>query len=406
MRRLGLLRLLYALAAVVLLAHPALAANKGPYHTKGECGGLPRIQVETAPGFCLGLYAEGFKFPRGLLVLDQGDLLVVDMVGWGVKRGMVIRLHQQADGSLSRSVLVEGLNQPHGLAMGPDKKVYIGVVGGVRRFDPADPKASLEDVIGGKAKIAGLPADGRHPLVSLIFTDRQTLLLDGGSETDNCETKDGNLPDPNKPCPETQRLMPRGVVRELSFDWSSGQATGLRVFASGLRNSVGLIETPTTNKILQAENSRDNIGDVMPGLKDDEDLPPDEINLLRDGASYGWPYCYGANIPAPEYPKWDCSKETAPLIELPGHAAPLGMAWFDQGLVVGFHGYRNNGHRLVWFALDKDGQPVPPFKELVKGWGGDANGPMGAPVDLKPSPDGGLFISEDRNGTVLKLIKQ
>src|SRR5260221_3251792 len=404
MRRFFLLAM--ALLIGLLAVTTAEAASKSPYHPAGICGGLPRLQVTTAPGYCLGLFAEGFKFPRGLLVLSDGDLLVTDMVGWGVKKGTITRLHRDTDGALTRTILIERLNMPHGLTLGPDGKIYIGVIGGVKRFDLGNPTQTLEDVIGGTAQLSGPPGDGRHPLVSLIFTDRKTLLINIGSFTNNCEAADGSLPAPDKPCPETLGSMPHRSVVEIGFDWTTGKAIHHHVFATGLRNSIGLLENPPSKQILQAENSRDDIADLMPNLKGDEDLPPDEINLLQDGATYGWPYCYGANIPSPEYPKWDCHSYRKPLIELPAHGAPLSMAWFADGLAVGLHGYPSNGHRGIWFALDQSGLPTGSFKELIRGWGGDANGPMGAPGELKPSADGGLFISEDRNGTIVKLVKR
>ena len=154
-------------------------------------------------------------------------------------------------------------------------------------------------------------------------------------------------------CPETRGPNAHAVVREYAFDWNSGRATGVTIFAEGLRNSLALIETKQ-GALLQAENSRDAIGDLMPDLPDDESLPPDEINLLEAGAQYGWPYCYGANIASPDYPSFDCSGMRRPLIELPAHAAPLSMAWFDGGLIVAYHGFRANGHRIVRFALNAD----------------------------------------------------
>ena len=394
---------LTVLAAGLLLGlgHPA-AADKPVYKLHGSCGGLPRIAIETAPGYCLGLVAGGLRFPRGLLPLADGRILVAEMAGWGSARGRIAMLAPDGKGAYVRSELLRGLPQPHGLALGPDGKVYIGVVGGVKRFDLAAPAASLEDVIGGRAAVPGPPGDGRHPLVSLLFTDRGTLLINVGSYSNNCETEAGDLPAPAKPCPETLGEKGHGQVREYDFDWSRGTATGWRAFAAGLRNSLGLAQNPASKVILQAENARDDIDQVMPDLASDEDLPPDEINLLEAGRDYGWPYCYGDRLTSPEYAGWDCSATAAPVTLLPAHAAPLGLAWWQGGLVVGFHGYRRNGHRLVRFPVDAQGLPNGPLQDLVLGW----DSPEGAPVDLRVGPDGALYVSEDRNGTVLRLIRE
>lgn len=389
-----------ALAGVVAMAPGSFA--RSPYQNSGKCGGLPRIQVTTADGYCLALVADGLKFPRGILALGNDRFLVADMGGWGGGLGRIVQFDRVGSG-FKGSIILRRLDRPHGLELGPDGKVYIGVVGGVRRFDPADP-ATLEDVIGGRAALAGPPGDGLHPLVSLLFTSRGTLLVNGGSFTNNCEGPDGDAPPPGVACPETRGPNAHGVVREYSFDWNTGKATGVTILAEGLRNSLGLIETQQ-GVLLQAENSRDSINDVMPELADDEDLPPDEINILKAGAHYGWPYCYGANIASPEYPGFDCSAMVRPAIALPAHAAPLSLAWFDGGLIVAYHGYRAHGHRIARFDLDADGMPQGPSRDLVSGWDGDGTGPQGAPVDLEPLPNGDLLISEDRNGTILLLTR-
>lgn len=397
--RLGLTAL--ATGLLVLVGAP-VAADKAAYRLSGSCGGLPRIEIETAPGYCLGLVAGGLRFPRGLLPLDDGRILVAEMAGWGSAKGRIAALAPDGKGAHIRTELLRGLPQPHGLALGPDGRVYVGVVGGVKRFDLADPRSSLEDVIGYTAAVPGPPGDGRHPLVSLLFTDRGTLLINVGSYSNNCETELGDLPDPRRPCPETLGSGGHGQVREYDFDWSSGKATGWRVFASGLRNSLGLAQHPGSKVILQVENARDDIDQVMTGLENDEDLPPDEINWLVAGRNYGWPYCYGARLASPEYAGWDCGPSEPPQTALPAHAAPLGLAWWQDELIVGFHGYRSHGHRLVRFPVDGQGLPNGPLQDLVFGW----DSPEGAPVDLRVGPDGGLYISEDRNGTVLRLIRE
>lgn len=395
-------RLLAATACIGLwLLTSAAYAQQSPYKITGKCGDLPKVDLHTPEGYCVGLAATGLKFPRGLLPLSDGRLLVSEMIGWGSPNGRIDVLTPDGQGHYVKKELARHLDQPHGLALGPDGKVYVGVVGGVKRFDLADP-ATIEDVIGGKSGVQGPPGNGRHPLESLLFTKAGTLLVNVGSQTDNCEDDAGNPAKGGQPCPETIAANPHAQVREYSFDWASGRATGWRVFADGLRNSMGLAQYPSSGLILQAENSRDSIDQVMPGLANDEDLPPDEINILEAGGHYGWPYCYGADIPSPEYAHWDCSKYRAPLVELPAHAAPLGMAYWHDGLVLSFHGYRSHGHRVVWFPVDETGKPSGPFQELIFGW----EKPQGAPVDVRPGPDGALYIAEDHNGTILRLLAE
>ena len=87
---------------------------------------------------------------------------------------------------------------------------------------------------------------------------------------------------------------------------------------------------------------------------------------------------------------------------VPAHAAPLGIAYWNGGLTVGYHGYRDHGHRLVWFPIDAEGRPQNQPQELVFDW----EKPDGTQVDLKAGADGALYLTEDHNGTVLRLVKE
>jgi glucose/arabinose dehydrogenase len=169
---------------------------------------------------------------------------------------------------------------------------------------------------------------------------------------------------------------------------------------------------PATGDLWQGENSRDNINIHMPQLKSDAELPHDELNLIRRGAHYGWPYCYDANLASPEYPSAKCASYTAPTRLLPAHAAPLGMLFYTAdrfpaeykgSLVMTFHGYRQHGHRLVALLPDKQGAPLGKMVELISGWDVKGKQGRGAPVDVKQAANGDLLLVDDHNGQLLKL---
>ena len=136
---------------------------------------------------------------------------------------------------------------------------------------------------------------------------------------------------------------------------------------------------------------------------------------MEEGADYGWPYCYDDRRPSPEYPKFDCSARHTPTLLLPPHAAPLGMllyrgkglAGLDGRLLIAYHGYRAQGHRIVSLALDGQGRPQGQPQDLVAGWDyAEGVHPQGAPVALWQMDDGSVLISEDHNGSLLRLAVQ
>ena len=136
--------------------------------------------------------------------------------------------------------------------------------------------------------------------------------------------------------------------------------------------------------------------------------------MVEKGRDYGWPYSGDDSRPAPEYPKHDCSTVTEPDLLLPAHAAPLGMLLYTGSVlhdlhgkvVMAYHGYRDTGHRVMSLEIGADGKPHGEPQPIVWGWRNLAQpgtAPTGSPVGLAVMTDGTLLISEDHNGTVLRL---
>ncbi|MFE0755336.1 PQQ-dependent sugar dehydrogenase [Inquilinus sp. NPDC058860] len=403
--RRSLLRLLaLALPCVGIFAGvPAQAA--GIYRTSGDCDGFPKVSLRTPDGLCVGLVASRLGFTRGVAVIGD-DIYVADMGSWEKGRGRLLRLPEGGRGA--PQVLLTRLDRPNGLVPTADGTLLLGLAGRVVSVDPKaeQPAAALRDVV------TGLPNDGRHPLAALALASDGALFVNVGSATDHCERADDSAPDPAKPCPETGGTPPRGSVLRVAADALPADARTLAPFARGLRNSMALAVLPNGTP-LALVNARDAIDQADPGLSD-EALPHDFYTVLRENADYGWPYCYDDRKPSPEYPHFDCSRVEVPTLLLPPHAAPLGMLVYRGSALPGlegrvlmtYHGYRDTGHRVVALAIDDRGLPQGEPQPLVSGWDA-AKGvrPQGAPLGLAELADGSVLISEDHNGTLLRLAR-
>jgi len=397
---------LKAVAAACLLAATAACAAPpaatAPYSSTGQCAGLPRLALTTPAGWCVALVAnaaQGLRFPRRVVEVAPGRFWLVDMGGWEPGRGRLLAFSftpGQTEPPALR-VLLERLDRPHGIARGPDGRIYIGEAGRIWRTPVAD--ALVPEVV-----IDGLPADGAHPLKELVFAPDGRLFVNIGSATDACRQADGSQP---APCPETTGQPQRAAVHVASVAPDGRLVQPLRPWSTGLRNSLALawVPTPAGGHLLQGENSIDYA---------DATLPPEELNLLRDGSRHGWPACVGARQAARGYEgRADCAATQAPLALWPAHAAPLQMlaapatapAPFAGRLLMAWHGPRATGHRVVSQALNAAGLPQGKAVDVVSGWAARAGvQPQGAPTGITLDSAGRLWIVEDRHHTLLLLL--
>ena len=416
------------------LALAAVAASG--YTTSGDCGGYPKLaHLKTPPGICVGLVATGFKMPRGILEFDPvgypNQFLVTDMGSWEPNTG-ILWLVRPAPGiaQFEKIRLLEKLDLPHSIVLGAEavgsKRAWLATATQILRvnvtgLDSPTPRATKEVVIDALPGHAPAGQNYRHPLKTIVFDRAKSLWVNVGSHSNNCEGENiaKNVTRvPSVLCQESDGPNPNGSIRKYTFDWSltPPRVKSSAVVARGLRNSVALTAHPRTGLILQAENGRDAIDQADPKLSDDT-LPHEEINVIREGKHYGWPYCYDDGATSPEFVNYRtraaCATRERPAILIPAHAAPLGMVhyrrslfpeWYRDKLLVALHGYRATGHRIVVFDTKEDGTPFGDSYDLVSGWEARDGQPLGSPVSLSLAKDGAVYIVEDKNRTLLRIF--
>ena len=440
MRRFAVSVLAGLIAAVSIRS--AAAAPPQPYVVKpgATCDGYPRLQIGMTKGMCAGLVVapepgrfaqRQVRMPRALLPLANGDWLVADLGVWGSSTGAVWWLTAPPGKAPVLRRLLSRLVLPHGFARGPDGRVYVGEMTRIFRFDPdaADPAATVEVVA------PGLPEntlhDNRHPLSAILFDGDGALIVNVGAASDQCADARGRRNGTTR-CAEAAGGA-TAALRRYAYLGAGRWADTPTVLASGLRNSVALARHPS-GLIVQGENSIDF---------DDPHEPYDELNLIRPGGFYGWPYCYDADRATPLWAgAFVCAgtEHAKPALLLPPHVAPITMAYYQGAmfpqfrghLLMTWRGFRAPGARVVAYRTDARGLPVPakaarypvylpngrvgrrPFRAgagpaaepvvLTTGWDLRAGiRPRGAPVGLAVAPDGAIWVTDDKNGAIVRL---
>lgn len=341
-------------------------------------------RLTMPPGFTASVFARvsGARFmalgPDGAVYVSRprsGEIVrAVDSDGDGVAE--------------AQTVVVSGLDRPHGLAF-HGGFLYIANTDGVVRVRlGADGKATTPP-----QRLNSYSSGGGHWTRSIAFGADSAMYVAVGSSCNLC----------------VERSPDRAAVMRYDADGRNG-----RVYSSGLRNAVGIAMHPVTNQIWVTQNERDNLP------PNHEDLPPEEINILEDGGDYGWPYCYGNRIPSPDRAFNDpprCARTIPPALEMQAHSAPLGMTFLARATMlppemrgdalVAFHGSWNRsvptGAKVVRVRI-QDGRPVS-YEDFVSGWQGANGRRWGRPVDVLVHRDGSILISDDAEGVIYRVAR-
>ncbi|HWX83264.1 MAG TPA: sorbosone dehydrogenase family protein [Xanthobacteraceae bacterium] len=375
---------------------------------------VPRPAAATPqvpPGFKAELFAEGLSGPRIIRVAPNGDIFVAETRAGRIR---VIRAADRAAKPAANEIFASGLHGPFGIAFFPagdnPQFVYVANTDSVMRFAyrPGDLKASGAP----ETVVANLPRGGNHTTRDIAFTiDNRRMLVSVGSAGNDGE---GLGTAPPGGLEAWSRQHPLGAAWSyeadraavLSFD---PEGKDQKIFATGIRNCVGLAVQPQSGALWCSTNERDGLGD---------NLVPDYVTRVSENAFYGWPWFYigGNEDPRHVGERPDLKdKVTTPDVLLQAHSASLGLTFYQGDnfpaeyrgdAFAAEHGSWNRskrtGYKVIRIKL-KDGVPTGEYEDFVIGFVVNDSEVWGRPVGVAVARDGALLVSEDGNGTIWRV---
>lgn len=366
--------------------------------------------LKVPPGFKVEQFAHGLSDPRQIRVAPNGDVFVAESNAGRVR---VMRPNAKGDAPDETAVFASGLEYPFGIAFYPPgdnpEWVYVGETDKVVRFPYRS--GDLKARGGPETIIAKLPTGG-HATRDIVFSPDGARMFVSVGSLSNVSQGGGSL--------GALGLRQWEAKDGTGAAWGTeaGRATVLvadpsgqnqRHYANGIRNCVGMAIHPTTRDLWCATNERDAIGD---------NLPPDYVTRVREGAFYGWPWYYigGNEDPRHKGARPDLKgKVVIPDVLIQAHSAALGLDFYDGGrfpadyrgnAFVGLHGSWNRGKRTGYKIIrvpTKGGVPTGEYIDFVTGFVTADGRVWGRPVGVAVAKDGSLLFTEDGNDTVWRV---
>lgn len=339
----------------------------------------PEHSIFLPGGFKINVFVEGLQEPK-MMAFGPDQKLYITEFG----TGRVLRFSDQdrdgeADGI---EVAAEGFIEPSGIAFYKDESLFVAETTRVFRLNDPDGDGLYQER---ETVLSGIPAGGFTNRTLIFSPDWNRLYLAVGASCNVCEEID-------------QR---RGSI--LIVYINSGDA---EVYASGIRNAVGLAFRPNDESVWTAVINRD-------GLK--KGNPPDSIYRASWYVNAGWPECHAGKIIDPEFgDKGSCTDVSSPTINLPAGSAPYGIEFYtgsqfpleyQDDLFIALHGSGEGSDAKGFKVIRKPyGEEGPgELADFAVGWVDEGGAAWGTPMDLIEGPDGSLFLSDDYAGVIYRI---
>jgi len=341
---------------------------------------LPLNLIKLPKGFSISVYAE-VDNARSMAISPSGTIFV------GNRNEDKVYAIKDTDGDNKADkkwVIATGLNMPNGVAF-KDGDLYVAEVSRIHKFSNIESKLNAP----GKSQIIydKFPKETHHGWKYIAFGPDGKLYVPVGAPCNICESKDPVY----------------AAIHRMNADGS-----GLELFASGVRNTVGFTWHPETGDLWFTDNGRDMLGD---------DVPPCELNVAtKAGLHFGYPYCHGGMVKDPEFGnKRSCAEFVKPVQNLGAHVAPLGVKFYTGDMfptgyknqvIIAEHGSWNrskkSGYQLSLVTLE-NGKSTS-YQSFASGWlDNSKQKAWGRPVDVLVMPDGSLLVSDDQAGVIYRI---